>query len=58
MKAYRLTEPWTIGDCGIEIQAGSIVLILDEESAPGVDGAEEIPDGTPISIPASRTMPA
>lgn len=57
VKAFLLKKEFDIE--GIKIEPGSIVLV-DESgitAMPSNDEAEEVPDGTPISIPASRTEP-
>lgn len=58
MKAFKLKYQFDTTE-GTTFHAGSIVLVDDNESEAfeaSID-CEEVPDGTPISIPASRTEP-
>lgn len=57
MKAYRLKVDVAVNDA-TTFCAGSIVLIEDDGLIHATSEVmEEVPDGTPISIPASRTEP-
>lgn len=57
MKAFKLCEDIEVD--GVALCDGSIVLVTDDEEAAFVANVncEEVADGTPISIPASRTEP-
>ena len=57
MKAYRLKRQLTAG--ALVLEPGSIVIIDDTHASIRIVEAycEEVADGTPISVPASRIEP-
>lgn len=59
MKAYRLTSDMEDGYEKMIARKGSILILSEDEAADNYDDGhiEEVPDGTPISIPASRIEP-